>query len=360
MKNGCSGSLLQKLSHWRWPHDSFVHYSAVGAAGRFLGAERTEIANKASAAHYYAGGDGRANLSMQISGGRNRDMVILRKNLGGENGRQNTYVHFSRPADVNNTAFLVWKNPQGHDDRWLYLPALDAVRRIAASDGRTSFVGSHFYYEDMSGRSPSADNHTLVETTDNYYVLDSTPKSSQGVEFVRYRSYIHKTTFLPTKVEYFNSRNQNYRTYEALTVQTVQGIPTVVQAKMTDSTLGGYTVIRLARVRYGLDLANDVFTERSCARHPLTICGDAMNLHRSSVWLTIIGVGCLNGASVQAGEPPLPVGLESASTTPPPLPAGLESAASVTPPPLPQGLDAPVAARLLSTTPPLRRRPPLT
>jgi len=227
-----------------------------------------EIANRSSAAHYYAGGDGRANMSMKISGGRSRDMVILRKNLGGANAEQNVYVHFSRPADVNNTAFLVWKHPRASDDRWIYLPALDAVRRIAASDERTSFVGSHFFYEDMSGRSPYEDNHTLAETTGDYYILESTPKSSRGVEFARYRSYIHKGTFLPTRVEYFNSRGQNYRTYEALSVQTIQGVPTVVQAKMSDSTMGGSTTISLARVRYGLGLPNDVFSERSLRAAP--------------------------------------------------------------------------------------------
>lgn len=227
-----------------------------------------EIAVRASAAHYYAGGDGRSNLSMKISGGRSREMVILRKNLGGANGDQNMYVHFSRPADVNNTAFLVWKKPKAKDDRWIYLPALDAVRRIAASDERTSFVGSHFFYEDMSGRSPYEDKHTLIETTNDLYVLESEPKSKRGVEFAKYRTYVHKGTFLPTKVDYYNGNGQVYRTYEALKVSTVQGVPTVVKARMSDKTMGGSTTISLARVRYGLGLPKGVFTERSLRAAP--------------------------------------------------------------------------------------------
>lgn len=230
-----------------------------------------EIANRASAAFYYAGADGRANVSMKITGkggNRARDMVILRRTTGGVNGKQEFYVHFSRPADVNDTSFLVWKNPRASDDRWLYLPALDVVRRIAASDERTSFVGSHFFYEDVSGRSPLEDNHTLVETTADFYILESTPKSTRGVEFAKYRMHVHRGTFLPTKAEYFDRSGTHYRTFEALKVQQIQGVPTITQARMTDKAMGGATTITYSRVKYNVGLPGDVFTERSLRAAP--------------------------------------------------------------------------------------------
>ena len=71
---------------------------------------------------------------------------------------------------------MVWKHLDKDDDRWLYLPALDVQKRIAATDKRTSFVGSHFFYEDVSGRRLSDDRHELVEVTDTYYVMKNTPK----------------------------------------------------------------------------------------------------------------------------------------------------------------------------------------
>ena len=230
-----------------------------------------DIANRASAAFYYAGGDGRANVSMKISGrggNRARDMVILRRTTGGVNGKQQFYVHFSRPADVNDTSFLVWKNPRASDDRWLYLPALDVVRRIASSDERTSFVGSHFFYEDVSGRSPTEDTHTLIETTGDFFVLESTPKSRSGVEFAKYRMWIHRGTYLPTKAEYYDRSGNLYRTFEALKVQTIQGVPTITQARMTDKAMGGATTISYSRVRYNVGLPGDVFTERSLRAAP--------------------------------------------------------------------------------------------
>ncbi|HPE32530.1 MAG TPA: outer membrane lipoprotein-sorting protein [Parvularculaceae bacterium] len=226
-----------------------------------------DIANKASAASYYQGKDGKAVVSMKItdSQGRERDreFTILRTDVGDvDNGEQRFYVLFARPADVKGTAFMVWKHEDKDDDRWLYLPALDLVKRIAASDERTSFVGSHFYYEDVSGRSPSEDTHVLIETTPDYYVLDSTPKNPSAVEFAKYRNYIHKATFIPVKTEYYDANGEVYRVYSATKVDVIAGKPTVTASEMDDKRIGGKTTMSYTTVEYDLGLPEDIFTER--------------------------------------------------------------------------------------------------
>ena len=53
------------------------------------------------------------------------------------------------------------------------------VKRIAASDKRTSFVGSDFLYEDISGRGLNEDAHELIETTEDHFVIKNTPKKPE-------------------------------------------------------------------------------------------------------------------------------------------------------------------------------------
>ena len=60
---------------------------------------------------------------------------------------------------------MVYKYPAKDDDRWLFVPAINMVRRIAAQDKRSSFAGSDFTYEDVSGRDIEDDVHTLVKKT---------------------------------------------------------------------------------------------------------------------------------------------------------------------------------------------------
>lgn len=246
------------------------------AAAQGLSVE--EIVARTNHMAYYKGKDGRAQVSMTITDEqgreRHRQFTILRldeKNgdvSPGQSGEQYYYVYFHRPADVNKTVFMVWKHIGSDDDRWLYLPALDLVKRIAASDERTSFVGSHFYYEDVSGRGTEEDTHSLVETTDTYYILKNVPKRPDLVEFSSYTMWIHKETFLPVKIEYFDKNDQSYRVYQALEVKMIEGYQTVTRASMEDDKIGGKTVMTYDRVNYDIELPRDIFTERYLRQPP--------------------------------------------------------------------------------------------
>jgi outer membrane lipoprotein-sorting protein len=225
-----------------------------------------QIIERANLAAYYAGDDGRARVRMTITDAQGRERIrqftILRKDVS-DGGDQQYAVLFSRPADVRNTVFLVNKHVDKDDDRWLYLPGLDLVKRIAAGDKRTSFVGSHFFYEDVSGRAIDDDVHTLMETTDEHYVVKNTPKDQGSVEFVAWTAWIDKKSFIPVKMEYVDESGKVYRRIESLEVRDVKGHPTVTQMKVSDVRSGGHTLSEFRNVEYDLGIADDVFTERS-------------------------------------------------------------------------------------------------
>jgi hypothetical protein len=153
-----------------------------GAAASADAPSADEIMRRAHLAMYYAGADMRTRVTMRLvsTGGaeRVRELTMARRTLK-EGGEQRYFLFFHRPPDVRDMAFLVWKYPGRDDDRWLYVPALKLVRRIAASDKHTSFVGSDFSYEDVSGREPEDDTHRLLREgrrRTEAYVVESTPK----------------------------------------------------------------------------------------------------------------------------------------------------------------------------------------
>ncbi len=238
-----------------------------------------QIVEKANHAAYYQGQDGRAQVHMTITDSRDRtrerEFTILRLDVdqeeeGGKtvDAEQKFYVYFHKPADVNKQVFMVWKHPGKDDDRWLYLPSLNLVKRIAASDERTSFAGSTFFYEDVSGRGIHEDNHELLETTDTYYILKSVPKEPDLVEFSEYKNYIHKDTFLPIQTEYFDRNGEKYRVYKVLEVKDIQDFKTVVKSQMQDLKGGGKTVMEYSSVTYNLGLPEEIFSERYLQNPP--------------------------------------------------------------------------------------------
>lgn len=239
-----------------------------------------DIVHRANKVLYYAGQDWRVQIEMTITDEkgrtRQRQMVILRKDKSEtdalENdayrGEQKFYVYFTNPADINKMSFLVWKNLKSDDERWLYLPALDLVKRIAPTDKRTSFVGSDFFYEDISGRNVDEDRHELIETTENYYVIKNTPKNPSAVEFSFYKMYIHKDTYVTVQIEYYDKKNEQYRIAKALKVDTIQGHSTVTRASMENLKTGGRTLIEYTDVKYDIGLPEDIFSERHLRNPP--------------------------------------------------------------------------------------------
>ncbi len=229
------------------------------------------IIERANLAAFYAGDDGRAEARMVIVDGQGnkqmRQFKIWRHDQS-DGGDQNFLVAFSRPADVKDTVFLVHKKAEGNDDRWLYLPALDLEKRIAASDNRSSFVGSDFYYEDVSGRHPNADVHELTAEDEGHYLIKSTPKDATAVEFAHYTMAIDKDTFLPMKVGYFDQQGQLMRQVEVLKTAMIQGHPTVMQSKVSNLQTGSHTLMAFRKPEYNIGLTAEDFSTRALRKPP--------------------------------------------------------------------------------------------
>jgi outer membrane lipoprotein-sorting protein len=245
-------------------------FSLAAAASDYVPDVET-IVKKANLAAYYAGQDGRATIKMTITDAqkrtREREFTILR--LDQEDGeRQKFYVYFRKPSDVKGMVFMVHKYLEKDDDRWLYLPALDLVKRIATSDKRTSFVGSDFFYEDVSGRALDEDTHQLIDTTETHYVIENRPKDPKSVEFKSYIVWIDKKTFLPVKAEYNDREGQLYRRVKALKIEELKGYPTVVESQVENLASGGFTISCFSRIDYDINLKESLFTERYLRRPP--------------------------------------------------------------------------------------------
>jgi hypothetical protein len=230
-----------------------------------------EIVRRANLASYYAGADGRSEVRMIISDAQDRQQrrqfTVLRRDVE-DAGDQQFLVVFSQPSDVRGTVFLVDKHVDRDDDRWLYLPGLDLMKRISAGDKRTSFVGAHYFYEDVSGRGPDEDTHELVETSDQFYVLKHVPADPNSAEFSSYVTWIDRETMLPMKIEYTDSAGKLYRRVDVLDVENIDGHPTVTTSRVSDLVSGGKTDMQFRYIKYDVGLPESVFTERSLRNPP--------------------------------------------------------------------------------------------
>lgn len=246
--------------------------STIGPPGAALAAEATEIIKKSQATFYEAGTDFQARVKMTLitreGQTRVREFTMLRKNYTA--GEQKYFIYFHTPADVAGTTFMVYKYPNRNADRWLFIPAINLVNRIAARDSRSSFVGSDFTYEDVSGRDLEADTHRLLREEEvngrRTYVVESIPKSE--AEYAKKLAWIDQATFLPLKEEYYDIQGAVYKVFTADEVKEIQGFPTVMKRTMANGKSGHKTEVVFERAQYNVGIGDDLFSERYLRRPP--------------------------------------------------------------------------------------------
>jgi hypothetical protein len=241
----------------------------MGTATLSQAADADQLMADSHVAYYYAGDGGHAKVEMTIvdkkGRERTREFWMLRRDLA-DMGDQRYYTYFIKPADVRKTSFLVHKHPDGNDDRWLYVPALDLVKRIAADDRSSSFVGSDFSYEDVSGRLPVLDNHEIVgeETLNDRAAIKvkSVPKDAGTADWSEKHSWICAESKLPLKEEYYDKKGQLVREFTLKGIETIDGFITGTVRTMKDVKRGKHTTIRFTDVSYKSELSPEDFSER--------------------------------------------------------------------------------------------------
>jgi|SRR5579884_1524504 hypothetical protein len=234
-----------------------------------------EVMKKSQAAFLYPGKDFKARVVMKLvtkdGQERVREMTMLRKNIGEAGGEQKYFMYFFQPADVKDMTFMTYKYPAKDDDRWMFIPAINMVKRIAAQDKRSSFVGSDFTYEDVSGRDIEDDAHT-IEREDKVggadcYVVKSTPKAGDA-DFGYKLTWVSKANFLPLKEEQYDRKGAQYKLFTADEIKDVKGFPTVMRRTMKNVQTGHHTEVSYTKADYDLGLEDSLFSERFLRQPP--------------------------------------------------------------------------------------------
>ncbi|MDR2786372.1 MAG: outer membrane lipoprotein-sorting protein [Treponema sp.] len=206
----------------------------------------------------------RSRMVITAKDGSTSERVIDQYSKDGPRGSRMIIV-FQRPANVAGTRFLTMDNASGGEDRWIFLPSLGKIRRVAASEGGGNFMGTDFSYDDISSmdRNINMDTHTLLreETLNGIpcHVVQSVPKDS-GYQYSKTISWIDRAQSLIYKSEMYNRRNEPVKVMEMSGYRDVQGRLTPLQTKVSTLSAGTSTTIYMDIVKYDDPIPEGVFT----------------------------------------------------------------------------------------------------
>lgn len=197
---------------------------------------------------------------------RVRQLVIYR--LKRKAGEIAVLSRFTEPADISGTGLLTLDHPIADSDQWIYLPALDRVRRISASRKGGRFVNSEYYYEDLRDRKPTQDQHRILrrETVNGvvYDVLESIPIEADSSVYLKRVSWIDPATLLPLQVDFYEKNLQEpSKRIQVKKSAKVQGYWTVLDSTVTDLASKNQTRLTIDKIIYDRRLPAQLFTTQA-------------------------------------------------------------------------------------------------
>lgn len=199
---------------------------------------------------------------------RKRELVIYRL----EKSRAETagLIRFLGPEDIAGTGLLTLDKPNSDADQWLYLPALDKIRRISGNRKGGRFVGSDLYFEDLQERHPDKDEHLILgkEIINGVScdILESTPKNGDNSAYIKRIAWIDPKTLLPMRIDFFEKNPDTpSKRLSLIRKEKIQGYWTVMESRMTDLRSGHETLLILSTVQYDRKLPASLFTTQALA-----------------------------------------------------------------------------------------------
>lgn len=199
---------------------------------------------------------------------RAREMYTLGADRGA--GERWTLVRFTGPADIKDVGLLTKDYPGDENDQWLYLPALDRVRRVSSSRKGGRFVGSDLFFEDLRDREVGMDRHRLSGEekvgTLLCKVLVSEPVDPDNSVYTRRISWVHPGTLIPLRVDFYQGHAKTpVKRLSVKKIKRIQGIWTVMDSVMEDLSSGHLTRISLSAVTYNQRIPDQLFTSQALA-----------------------------------------------------------------------------------------------
>jgi outer membrane lipoprotein-sorting protein len=202
---------------------------------------------------------------------RERQIRMMRKDFG-----KDTYVvsFFLAPADVKDTGFLTYDYdaPGKDDDQWLYLPALRKSKRIASSDKSGKFMGSDFFYSDMSR--PDLDDFTyeIMKEAEvdgaKVWIIEATPISEEVADETGYSKselWVRQDNHIIVRAKRWVKEDRTVKYMQVNKLEQIDGIWIATEMQMVTKqgrdTVHA-TVLKFSDIKFNQSLDEDLFTLR--------------------------------------------------------------------------------------------------
>ncbi|SEA72711.1 outer membrane lipoprotein-sorting protein [Alkalimonas amylolytica] len=162
-------------------------------------------------------GDTEASMTMILRDARGRESRREMRTLTLEvlDDGDKALTIFDEPRDVRGSAFLTHTKALEQDEQWLFLPAVNRVRRIVSRNKSGPFMGSEFAYEDLSSFELEKFSFNYLRDEqfhgEDCYVIEQIPQDEFS-GYSRMLVWIDKSHYRVQQIEYYDRRGALLKT----------------------------------------------------------------------------------------------------------------------------------------------------
>ena len=187
----------------------------------------------------------------------------------GSYGTSKAILRFTAPAEVKGVALLIVNHTDRASDQWMWTPAIERDRRIAAQDRSTRFFGTDFSFEDLEERDVDQFDYKLVgeDTMDGAacWKIESKPKQSKSSQYTSSLVWVRKDNYVAAQIESY-AKDKLIRRIHYSDIQNVSGIWTPRTVEVYDANRKSRTVLKLEQLEYNLPMKDEDFTLEALRR----------------------------------------------------------------------------------------------
>lgn len=197
---------------------------------------------------------------------RLRKMITYRQDK--KAGEVSTLIRFTDPADIAGTGLLTLDTSAKESNQWIFLPAMERVRRIDSNRKGGRFVNSDYYYEDLRDRKVAQDSHRIAgrETISGVVcdILESVPVEPGSSVYMKRITWIDPTTLLPMRIDFYEKRDdQPSKRWLLGKKGKIQDYWTLLDSTLTDLDSGHQTRLTVDKIIYDRRLPARLFTSQA-------------------------------------------------------------------------------------------------
>jgi len=218
-------------------------------------------------------GDSEVELEMVLRNAAGKEarrtLYITTLEVQDESVGDKSLVVFDNPNDIKGTALLSHANILDADDQWLFLPALERVKRISSANKSGPFVGSEFAFEDFTAQELNKFDYDWLreEEVDGIMndVVERLPRyKSSG--YARQVSWVDRDIFQVRRVDFYDRKGDLLKTLTLSDYREYDGVWRSHVFEMVNHQTGKSTALLYGDYKFDNGLQDGDFVKGRLAR----------------------------------------------------------------------------------------------